>query len=467
MSVTRIRLFNKKETFIVEHSKNKGAQRKTLNKLRKSYKERLNTFQLMEPSRKDQRNPETTQPASTTTHEERALFLLTKIRKTNEKAWFRNFHPNPGDGRYFEHEKQDLIDTNVDYIVTESGKVEVSNDTKMITTLTGKVVNDTYTAELIQKLRLRRKENERHFYTPRAFKVNPIEHNFSINGSQICETDSKYMTLLIVVPSIPSHSNVRNAIRKTYGSYSNKSFVIDHINIEVTVKLMFLLGKDGDVNTERSVQNESKVYNDIVESDFVESYKNLTRKMLIALKWVSIYCSNIDFLLKVDEDVFVNIPNLANELHKRLYGIKGAVYGYINQRASVHRSGKWAVSKDEFPLSYYPNYASGNSYVISGNIITDMFITSEYIPYMPIEDAFITGCLARILRAKVVPIPGFTYWNDGVPDPCTFVKNRKISATKVTIPLMGKLWKASTSFRDMCERTKTNLKKVNVSSKNV
>jgi hypothetical protein len=167
---------------------------------------------------------------------------------------------------------------------------------------------------------------------------------------------------------------------------------------------------------------------------------------------VSIYCSDVDFVMKVDEDVFVNIPQLAKELHRRPYGVKGSVYGYVNVHSSVRRKGKWGVSKDEFPLSNYPNYASGNSYVISGNIIPRMFMTSEYLPYMPIEDAFITGCLARIVEAKVVSVPGFTYWHDAEPDPCQFVRDKRVSVTHVTTTIMEKLWKTCNSYREICSK---------------
>ncbi|XP_045214067.2 beta-1,3-galactosyltransferase 1-like [Mercenaria mercenaria] len=380
------------------------------------------------------------------------ITLPTRTGNSPSLAWLRNFHPKARNLTALEAEQLDTVDTNVDYVVTETGKVKVLVVNRTIKAAGKKPEKgkDTYNENLIQTLRLRREDNERRYYTPRKTKVNPIDHEFIINGAQICTTDAKYMTILVAVPSIPSHYFVRDAIRKTYGSYSKKSFLIEHTAIEVTVRLMFLVGKDGDINTDRIVRNESRVYGDIVLADFVESYRNLTRKMLIALKWVSIYCSDVDFLMKVDEDVFVNIPQLAKNLHRRPYGIKGSVYGYINVHSSVRRKGKWGISKDEFPLTNYPNYASGNSYVISGNIIPRMYMISEYLPYMPIEDAFITGCLARIVEAKVVSVPGFTYWFDPEPDPCQFVRDKRISATHVTTTVMEKLWKACNSYSETC-----------------
>lgn len=373
-------------------------------------------------------------------------------RDINKQTWLRNFYHKKGNLTSREAEKLDKYHTPVDYVVSETGNVKVLVLNKTIKPAEKKLKREekTYNENLLQTLRLRREDNERRYYTPRKVKVNPIEHPFIINGAQICTTDSKYMTTLIVVPSIPSHYFVRDAIRETYGSYSKKTFPIERTAIEVTVKLMFIMGKDGNIATDKAIRDESRVHGDIVHADFTESYRNLTRKMLLVLKWVSIYCSDVDFVMKVDEDVFVNIPQLAKELHRRPYGVKGAVYGYINVHSSVRRKGKWGVSKDEFPLTHYPNYASGNSYVISGNIIPRMFMTSEYLPYMPIEDAFITGCLARIVEAKVVSVPGFTYWHDTEPDPCQFVRDKRVSVTHVTTTIMEKLWKTCNSYREIC-----------------
>lgn len=348
--------------------------------------------------------------------------------------------------------KFEIEESRVDYVVSDSGryKILVVNKTFKVAENKPEPVKRAYEENIAQVVRLRREDNERRYYTPRKTRVNPIDTDFLINGAQICSTDAKYMTILMIVPSIPSHRFVREAIRSTYGSYAKRQFQIERKAIDVTIRLLFLVGRDGYSESDRIVRNESRKYGDIVYADFKESYRNLTRKMLIALKWVSVYCSDVDFVMKVDEDVFVNVPQLAAELHNRPYGIKGSVYGNINLNSIVHRKGKWAVSRDEFPLTHYPSYASGNSYVISGNMIPRMFMISEYMPYMPIEDAFITGCLARIVDAKVLSVPGFTFWDDMVPIPCLFVKEKRISATKVTTTIMSKLWNTCHMYKEMC-----------------
>ncbi|KAL4240858.1 hypothetical protein ACF0H5_001643 [Mactra antiquata] len=305
---------------------------------------------------------------------------------------------------------------------------------------------------LAKEIRLNREQKEREYYSPRKTKVNQIEAKFLINGAQICNTDAEYMTILVIVPSLPSHFYVRDAIRSTYGSYVKEKISLQYIgaNFSVFIRLAFLIGKDCKHDYEASLRNESMRNKDIIFADFYESYSNLTRKMLIAFHWINLFCSDVDFVMKVDEDVFVNIPKLGFELHKRPFDKQGSIYGYIYRSSRVHRVGKWAVPRDVFPLNQYPDYAAGNSYVISGNIIPRLLSVSEYLPYMSIEDAYITGCLAKIIDAKRVFVPGFTYYFDGEPNPCTFVRNKRISATKVTIGSMEGLWKACTAYKDYC-----------------
>ena len=47
---------------------------------------------------------------------------------------------------------------------------------------------------------------------------------------------------------------------------------------------------------------------------FQDSYHNLTLKTVMGLKWVKDHCSQARFVMKTDDDIFVNLP----KLHKAL-----------------------------------------------------------------------------------------------------------------------------------------------------
>ena len=63
--------------------------------------------------------------------------------------------------------------------------------------------------------------------------------------------------------------------------------------------------------------HNSSYLKDILQWDFMDTYNNLTIKSILALKWASTFCSNAKFVIKMDDDVFLNSVNLANFLESR------------------------------------------------------------------------------------------------------------------------------------------------------
>ena len=61
---------------------------------------------------------------------------------------------------------------------------------------------------------------------------------------------------------------------------------------------------------------ESRTHGDILQEDFVDSYMNLTLKSVMGLKWVSNHCMKAEFVMKTDDDIYVNINSLLNHLHE-------------------------------------------------------------------------------------------------------------------------------------------------------
>ncbi|KAI4809061.1 hypothetical protein KUCAC02_017976 [Chaenocephalus aceratus] len=80
---------------------------------------------------------------------------------------------------------------------------------------------------------------------------------------------------------------------------------------------LFLLGKnDGELGLlqQKMVEAESRRYHDIIQQDFLDSYKNLTYKTLMGMNWVAIHCPEAGYVMKTDSDMFVNTENLVYKL---------------------------------------------------------------------------------------------------------------------------------------------------------
>ena len=53
----------------------------------------------------------------------------------------------------------------------------------------------------------------------------------------------------------------------------------------------------------RTIQEEHRLFGDIVQGSFIESYRNLTLKAVMALKWVTTYCTNAKYVIKVGNPI--------------------------------------------------------------------------------------------------------------------------------------------------------------------
>lgn len=115
------------------------------------------------------------------------------------------------------------------------------------------------------------------------------------------------LALLILIPSAPSNHQKRKAQRETWlkllGNRSGSSHA-------------FVIGQAGNQEEQERIIKESDHYGDIIQIDMIESYRNLTLKTLGILHWTLNFCPNADYILKVDDDIYVNVDNLFIALKK-------------------------------------------------------------------------------------------------------------------------------------------------------
>ena len=62
------------------------------------------------------------------------------------------------------------------------------------------------------------------------------------------------------------------------------------------------------------LEAESAEFSDILQYNGTDSYRKLVDKSVAMLEWVSVFCPSARFLLKADEDMFINLPLLLEEL---------------------------------------------------------------------------------------------------------------------------------------------------------
>ena len=197
--------------------------------------------------------------------------------------------------------------------------------------------------------------------------------------------------LLIMVHSHPAHKERRHAIRETWAR------IVCNYDNAAHVSLIFVLGISLRDKDNVKVKTEAKLYRDIIIGNFSDTYQTLSTKSMFSLHWAATYCTEAKFILKTDDDVYLNISRLLTELQV-FNGPEPLLMGYRYNQAPVMRDGQWKVDFNQFAADSFPPYCSGVAYVMSSSALRS-FLTS-YVQLnqksiLQIEDVFTTGVLAN------------------------------------------------------------------------
>lgn len=222
--------------------------------------------------------------------------------------------------------------------------------------------------------------------------VNRHDFNYIYNpGYEICKpVDDNKIFVVVYVHTAPGNFKRRLSIRETW---SKRSMFRD-------MRIVFCMGATNDFKTNEMLKLEVGLYNDIVQEDFLDAYRNLTYKGIMAMKWLSTYCNNTKYILKVDDDIITNIFILLRHLksldeHNLIKPKTVMCLVWVGMVVMRDKNSKWYLSKDEFKDDVYGKYCSGSAYILTGDLPPSMYDTSWHIKFFWVDDYYITGLLAR------------------------------------------------------------------------
>ncbi|KAF3687957.1 Beta-1,3-galactosyltransferase 2 [Channa argus] len=229
----------------------------------------------------------------------------------------------------------------------------------------------------------------------------PRNYHFIMNNIEVCKNNTPFLVLM--VPVAPNNVAARDAIRQTWGK---ESLVQGKV-----VYTLFMLGlpRGADVEQQQEkLKQENLQHRDLIQSDFVDSYLNLTIKTMVIMDWLATHCLTAAYAMKIDSDMFLNIDNLVIMLQKP--GIPKANYltGMLMWNRPVVRSknSKWYVSEELYPDPQYPTYTLGMGYVFSNDLPEKFVMASKSIKPFNIEDAYIGMCMRKLgLQVTSPPDP--------------------------------------------------------------
>ncbi|CAM1291336.1 Uncharacterised protein g101 [Pycnogonum litorale] len=223
-------------------------------------------------------------------------------------------------------------------------------------------------------------------------------HQYLIRPWKSCPIKSADEILLLVCfASSPSNYEERQAIRETWATVANSSTTSKY-----KFRFLFFLGKPVDDGQTESVSTEAAKYGDIVQADFIDTYRNLTLKVLKIFQWFRDDCSRPDFLIKSDDNSFVNFQRLLNEYGER--SNEDLVVGRVVRRGKPlrNRSSRWYISEQQFSGQEFPEYLSGAVVLMTRKSASKILDVCEHRRFFPIEDVLFNGYCRQL--ANVEPI---------------------------------------------------------------
>ncbi|KAJ1293139.1 hypothetical protein BS78_01G045000 [Paspalum vaginatum] len=194
----------------------------------------------------------------------------------------------------------------------------------------------------------------------------PQKHLEMLPSWQAPPLPDEPVEIFIGILSAGNHFAERMAARKTWMSAAQKS-------TNVVARFFVALHGRHEVNVE--LKREAEFFGDIVIVPFMDSYDLVVLKT-IAICEYGVRVVSARYIMKCDDDNFVRLESVMAELKKIRNG-ESLYIGNMNYHHKPLRSGKWAVTYEEWPEEDYPIYANGPGYVISSDIADS--ILSEFV----------------------------------------------------------------------------------------
>lgn len=206
-----------------------------------------------------------------------------------------------------------------------------------------------------------------------------------------------------MVTSYFGNVETRSAMRRAFPSRQLANF---------GVRRVFLLGLAPPPTKERyttqaAIVDEGRRFGDLVQGGFVEDYRNLTYKHVMGHGWVGERCGGVEFVVKMDDDIVVDLMKVRKLLLGFNEWVNGAsMAGYVLKGMKPIREtrNKWFVNQEEYAGTEYPTFLSGWFYITTPETSKKIYRLSQQIAYFWIDDVYVTGILAAKLKIQHIDL---------------------------------------------------------------
>lgn len=181
----------------------------------------------------------------------------------------------------------------------------------------------------------------------------------------------------------------------------------DGKKLKLNVLHYFSIGTNGLSQSDRNIlATENETFKDLLLFDNLkDTYRNLTQKLLLSFESIN-NIPSFKYLLKTDDDTYVKVDHLLEDLHaydqaiQRYYGGSAQTqpelyWGYFNGRARIKRRGSWKEMNFNLCERYLP-YALGGAYVISKQLVNFIATNRRILSPFSSEDVSVGVWLASL-----------------------------------------------------------------------
>ena len=119
------------------------------------------------------------------------------------------------------------------------------------------------------------------------------DYSIIIEPIRLCDrTDTEILAVIFVHISCDNFYD-RRLIRETWGGHMNTSSTLSH-----SFKTLFVLGMPAnrDQVKQKVIEQEATAFQDIIQYDFIDHYRNLTYKHILTLRWITQNCPQAQFI---------------------------------------------------------------------------------------------------------------------------------------------------------------------------
>lgn len=219
----------------------------------------------------------------------------------------------------------------------------------------------------------------------------PRNYKIIMDDTPVCKSTNPFV--ILAVPVATGNVAARDIIRSTWGS---ETLVLGQL--VQTLFFVGLPGGGGEEQQQEKLRQENQQHHDLIQSDFKDTYRNLTIKTMMMLEWLAANCDKVSYVIKIDSDMLLHVNNLVKLLLDPKTAKEHYMTGLVWWHSPVLRNpfNKFYMPWSVIAESEYPPYPLGMGYIMSLDLPGKILGVSRQIKPIYIEDAYLGMCLKRL-----------------------------------------------------------------------